>query len=139
MMYACLLHFISARRVWLLYYCSNSEVHIVQMTSLMLFAPRRRMWVPHWCSTTCFKCHFTPSPSAFFHFIISMVSYVHGNYGHTRCAYTPVPHLGLTSASTWLVYPPSPPPPSPSLSANPRSAPSMQFLAQYAVTIKSPR
>ena len=24
--------------------------------------------------------------------------------GHTRCAYNPVPHLGLTSASTWLVY-----------------------------------
>ena len=27
-----------------------------------------------------------------------------GNDGHTRCAYTPVPLLGLTSASTWLVY-----------------------------------
>ena len=30
--------------------------------------------------------------------------YVRGNDGHTRCAYTPVPHLDLTSASTWLVY-----------------------------------
>ena len=30
--------------------------------------------------------------------------YMRGNDGHTRCAYTPVPHLGLTSASTWLVY-----------------------------------
>ena len=30
--------------------------------------------------------------------------YVQGNDGHTRCAYIPVPLLGLTSASTWLVY-----------------------------------
>ena len=30
--------------------------------------------------------------------------YMQGKDGHTRCAYTPVPLLGLTSASTWLVY-----------------------------------
>ena len=30
--------------------------------------------------------------------------YVQGNGRHTRCAYTPVPHLGLTSASTWSVH-----------------------------------
>ena len=27
-----------------------------------------------------------------------------GQTGHTRCVYTGVPHLGLTSASAWLVY-----------------------------------
>ena len=30
--------------------------------------------------------------------------YMQGKDGHTRCACTPVPLLGLTSASTWLVY-----------------------------------
>ena len=30
--------------------------------------------------------------------------HVRGNDRHTKCAYTPVLLLGLTSASTWLVY-----------------------------------
>ena len=78
------------------------------MTSLMLFTPRTGMCIPHLYRTSCFKSQFTPSPSAFFLFIISMVCYnrmcVRDNDGHTRCVYTPVPHLGLTSASTCLVY-----------------------------------
>ena len=74
--------------------CSNTFTNVITLTT-----------VSH---IRCLKCQFTPSPSAFSSsYKYSLLQpYVRGNDGYTRCTctYTPMLLLGLTSASTWLVY-----------------------------------